>query len=143
MSGGGYCHVWYSLNGTDLGPANGTGYDIEIDARDFFGSGGADYISLGWGGTNWGFNSDIFQITLDTSGDSGISTFSAGLTLDASPNVIKIWNCMLGNASNPEDTSISYTDSSVGISADLNRAYEEVANFGFYAVINFPFDYCQ
>jgi len=142
-SGGENCHVWYTLYGTDLGPANGTVYNIEIDARNFNGAGGADYISLGWGGTPWGFNSSIFQMTLDTSGGSGISTFSAALTLDANPDVIKIWNCMLGSASDPGNTSINYSDSTVLISANLDRAYQAVANFGFYAVINFPFQYCK
>lgn len=144
MATGGCCRVWYSLGGTNLGSANGTEYNIEIDTRGFAGQGGADYISLGWGGVPWGFNSDIFQITLDTSGGSGISTFSAGLTLDADPSVIKIWNCMLGRgASDPEDTTISYNDSGVEVSADLNRTYEGCAGFGIYGVINFPFQYCK
>ena len=145
MAAGGNCRVWYSLYGDDLGPADGTVYHIEIDARCFNGQGNVDDISLSWGGTPWGFKSEIFQISLDTAQGTDETTFSAGLTLDAAPSVIKIWNCMLGYASDPEDTTIDYNDSSVEISAVLDRRNmaEECASFGFYATINFPFLYCK
>lgn len=142
---GGYCSVWYSYGGNNLGPADETAYDIEIDTRAWGGSGGADYISLGQGG-GWqiGLPNNVMSLILDTDFGTNIASFSASVGLDANPNVIKIYNCWAGTTTPEyENLNASYDYSNVEVSADLPREDQASACFGFYGVIIFPFQYCK
>lgn len=140
---GGYCNVWYPLYGANLGPANGVGYNIEIDTRQDYGAGGVDYISFGVGTPDLGMvQPGAFELTLDSNNGDHDSYFSAGINLDAGGNVVQIMNCWFSSGDG-EDNEFAYSSSSVRVSATLDRTIQAISRFGFYAVINFPFEYCK
>ena len=140
---GGYCKVWYSRYGNTsdlLGLANGANYAITIDNRQPVGQGGADYILFGRGGSYYGFSSDTLVFSLDTSGTND-TTFSAGLTLDADPNFVRIWNCIIGVEQSVSHT-ISYSASGVDVESRFNTPNEPIDVYRIFATIRFPFQYC-
>jgi len=140
---------WYSSTNAvahglnNLGPSDGTVYDIIMSYKDYW-LGSGDYVWFGFSGGPMDIGGASYDILFYMFVQAGVNQ-SAKLTLLDSPSVTKIWNAafrgeFIGNTN--AIISVSHTASEVNVGITTVTDDQIYADFNIWGTVTPQFSYC-